>query len=112
MATTYNWMIHSMAVVPDVSGLKNAVRQIAWECQARNGSIMKRDQGRLTLGNPSPDNFLEYDDLTESSALNWVWSQVGKDAVEAKLNEKINSALQSDLIVLPNPWDSLGENNG
>jgi len=93
-----------MSVVSDEHELKNVVKQIAWECQARNGSITKREQGRLTLNDPSPDDFLEYGDLTESSVLNWVWLQVGKDAVEAKLSSKIDATLSPELVVLPNPW--------
>ena len=54
----------------------------------------KRERGTLeswttvTYDSSSPD-FIPYDELTQDDVLNWVWTQVDKNQVEARLAQDI-----------------------
>jgi hypothetical protein len=39
---------------------------------------------------PSADDYVPYEDLTESVVLGWVWDSMDKDAVEASLTANID----------------------
>jgi trehalose utilization protein len=105
MAVTYTWMVHSMATKPSVSGVSNAVQKIYWECQGREGSSMMRAQGCVELADPDPENFVNYDDLTEDDVLNWVWGNVGKEKVEDALASRVSKKTNPTTVSLPNPWE-------
>lgn len=99
---TYDWSILRMICNTVQNGESNVVVRIRWNCKATKGdySISKSDFCNVTY---DPANqFIAYNDLTESQVLDWVWSVIDKSQIEAKLAEGLADKPAS--VVLPLPW--------
>lgn len=65
------------------------------------------------LGDPDPDNFIEYENLTQNQILQWVLGSMVQNNetladVEARLKQKtqngVNQILHPDILVTNPPW--------
>jgi len=52
---------------------------------------------------PASETYITYEELTESTLLDWVWEQVDKDAVEAQLAQAL-TIKQNPPVVAGLPW--------
>ena len=56
---------------------------------------------------PTSDDFIAYDDLTEDVVLGWVWEQVNRDDIEAALIAQIDQ-LKNPVEAYGVPWHDAG----
>ena len=92
-----------MSIAWKIVGLKRAEAPLAGTVTELSYSATHSDgpslQGTVTLDPPAPDaDFMPFEALSEAQALEWVWSQVSKDATEALLRAQ---AAQSEAAP---PW--------
>lgn len=64
-----------------------------WTCEAVDENIRFSDSG-ITVFTPDPSSpdYVAYEDITEEMALDWVWNDIDKSAIETELQNKINEA--------------------
>ena len=110
MAITYNWVVDSMDTAPSKDGLTDVVQTVHWRANAED--VVGEDTytatvyGSIGVGDPTPDNFVDYADLTEADVLAWVWdsSKDFKTDQEANLANQIEDQKNPKIETLPNPW--------
>jgi len=110
MAITYNWVVDSMDTAPSEDGLTDVVKTVHWRANAEDAvgedTYTATVYGSVGVGDPTPDNFVDYADLTEADVLAWVWdsSEDFKTDQEANLANQIEDQKNPKIETLPNPW--------
>ena len=110
MAITYTWSVDSMDTAPSEDGLTDVVKTVHWRANAEE--VVGEETYTATVyssdgvGDPTPDNFVDYADLTEADVLAWVWdsSEDFKTDQEANLANQIEYQKNPKIETLPNPW--------
>jgi hypothetical protein len=104
MADTYIWHIAQLerklsdGAVYTAHWTVNATRTVEDGDDLTAGSY-----GSVGFGDPDPDNFTPYKDLTEGQVVGWVLSALGDEQVET-----ICSGLSAQLDTKQNPVDASG----
>ena len=115
MAITYTWVVDSMDTAPSKDGLTDVVQTVHWRANAEETvSVEGQDDkiytatvyGSVGVGDPTPDTFVDYANLTEADVLAWVWdsSEDFKTDQEANLASQIEDQKNPKIETLPNPW--------
>lgn len=108
MAVTTTWAINDMTRNVSDGG----VTEVRWSCIATNdsGNEQASTGGKLACTpDPDADEFIQYNDLTESVVLGWVKADLpdGETAaeLETRLTDKVNNQItRNAAIALGVPW--------
>lgn len=87
--------------------LENVVSAAGWTMAASDDMDPPNTysvRGTNTFPKPDPQNFTPYDQLTEETVKNWIYSSDGYISVKAFLATKIGELQESNNKVLPLPW--------
>ncbi len=83
-----NWVISQLERTLDTGGVIVA----HWRATAVDGDFSASSYGTCGFTpDPSSADWTDYDDVTEAMALNWCWSELDKDAIEASLSANIEA---------------------
>jgi hypothetical protein len=93
--TIFNWQIEQM----DRLTSDGFVVTVHYRVNAIDGEYQAATYGTTSYTQDS-DTFIPYADLTESEVIGWVQTSLGKDTVEASLQNQIN--------LLKNPTQASG----
>ena len=103
------WTIEQLWVRPTVGDLSNVVVTAAWRC-----SDSVEQDGRTFAGTcygtssfpaADPNDFIEFDNLTEEDVLAFVWNAgINKEATEAVVAQQIADQIAPPVITPPLPW--------
>lgn len=94
MNVTYTWNITSLEKA-DINSTSNVVLQTYWELtgEAENGTTVIFDGATPLNYNPNVENFLPFEELTESVVIEWVKSQLIKDDAMEDLEIEIEQMI-------------------
>jgi hypothetical protein len=82
------WTIGTLERTLDTGGVVVA----HWRATAVDGDFSASNYGTCGFTpDPSSADWTDYDDVTEAMALNWCWSELDKDAIEASLSANIEA---------------------
>jgi hypothetical protein len=104
MADTYTWNIAQLerklsdGAVYTAHWTVNATRKVTGD-----DDLIISSYGSIGFGNPDPDNFTPYQELTENQVVSWVLDALGDEQVET-----ICSGLTAQLDAIQNPVDASG----
>lgn len=80
----HKWEFPTLEVTYSVGDLTNVVSTVHWTLTATEDQYSQRSYGAVSVGSPTPEAFVSYDDLTEAEVISWVTSSLGgEDAVQA-----------------------------
>jgi len=85
MAIAYSWTFPQFDVALSEDGLSQVVKVIHWRIDAIDGGMTAGAYGSVALGQPSPDNFTPYADITEQWAIDRTSALIDLPSVEAAL---------------------------
>ena len=105
---TYQWKISSLETAPSLDSLTDVVRVIHWRYQATDGDYQSETYSSYACGEPSPNDFTAYPDLTEADVIGWLESGLDVQAMEESLANQIADLKNPKIVSLPLPWS---ENN-
>jgi hypothetical protein len=86
---TYTWKIEHLDCVHSQDELTNIVCKIHWRLYGSDGFYTLNLYGDTQICGPDPENFVEYDNLTESAVIQWL-----KDSINESANEERHSVIQ------------------
>lgn len=89
MAIAYSWTFPQFDVAPSEDGLSEVVKTIHWRLDAIDGGFSAGGYGTVALGEPDPDNFTPYADITEQWAIDRTSALIDLPAVQAALAGEI-----------------------
>ena len=95
---------------PSVNELTNVVASISWtvaDTVTVNGTEYPVSCGGSTqVGDPNPEEFTPYEQLTEQIVATWVETNTDLDGLVAKLGEQIAASVAPSTVTLPTPWSA------
>ena len=85
------WTVPAMDYDVSSGGKTNVVTTVHWRCTKTVGDNTGLSYGSIGLAAPS-GSFVEWDDITESTAVGWAKAALGSDevtAIEARVDAQI-----------------------
>ena len=90
----HTWTIAAMDYDVSSGGKTNVVTQVHWRCDKVDGDHTGSRYGSVGLEAPG-ESFVEWADITESTAVGWVKAAIGADevtAIEAAVDAQITES--------------------
>lgn len=106
MANTYNLEILRLEVKLLENELENVVFQSHWRYTGISEDEQYTEQvvGTTGISAPDPDNFVPFEDLTESQVVSWVESAVDFEPLKENLDAVLLEKQQPTIEVKDVPW--------
>jgi hypothetical protein len=114
MATTqFSWTIAALNCAVESEGLPNVINMIHWRYNATkvegDKTYFVDTYGVLGVGQPNPQNFVPYEDITEAEVISWLESILPVEDMQAGLEAKIELQINPVEVILPLPWATTTE---
>ena len=107
MAITYKWIIESMECVLSENGMNNIVKTVNYQYIGSDGTNEYTVFGKVDLGDPDPNTYIQYSSLTENTVISWVSSKVGTYNVnhyENVISTAISNMINPPIVTNLPPW--------
>jgi len=100
----FNWTVSAMDYAASQDGLANVVTTVHWRVfkEDENGNSGS-SYGTQGLPAPDPNNFTDWDNLDEVTALSWATNEMGEEAVTA-----IQDSIDAQIAEKANPTNGTG----
>ena len=98
----FNWTVSAMDYTVSQDGHTNVVNTVHWRCSKTDGDHSGSSYGTVGLEAPS-GTFVEWDDITEATAVGWAKAALGDDQVAA-----IEAAIDAQIAEQANPTTGTG----
>lgn len=108
METKYNFVISACDVILDEGKMKDVITTIHWRYNAENEGFFAETYGASAVGQPTPDNFTDYNSVTKEQMVGWLEGVLDVPAMQDSLNAQIELLKHPVTATLPPPF----ENNG
>lgn len=82
---------------------EGAVYTAYWTATLEDGGYTASSYGSIGLGEPNPDDFIPFSQLTEEQVLDWVFQTMGPDRV-VQVQEELYNRIQEQI----NPTEASG----
>ena len=115
--TTFTWNVLSMDMKNGIEdGHDDLVTKVYWQCVANDGNFTARLERNTVIPYNPAHHYVDYADMTEAEALEWVFEQTlpkakptdadvsVKSATETELQSMIDAQANPHVIVQPLPW--------
>ena len=107
MAVTNTWSIAQCEYVLSESGLTNVINLLHWRLNAEETdnevTYHASSYGTQNLGDPDPDNYTPYADVSESDCISWLHAEMGEEQVQSLLD-----SVAGNIELQKNPVDGHG----
>lgn len=104
MATIYTWSFPQFDVAPSEDGLSQVVKTIHWCLDAIDGGVQAGAYGAVALGDPNPDDFTPYADITEQWAIDQTSALIDLPQVQAALEGEIAKKKNPSVVPMAPPF--------
>ena len=87
----HTWTVATMDYDVSSGGKTNVVTNVHWRCTKADGDHTGSSYGSVGLEAPG-ESFVEWDDITEATAIGWAKAAIGADevtAIEAAIDAQI-----------------------
>lgn len=108
METTYKWTISACDVILDEGTMKNVITTIHWRYNAENDGVNAETYGASAVGQPTPADFTDYNDVTKEQMISWLEQVIDVPAMNANLNAQIELIKHPVTAILPPPFNNEG----
>ena len=114
METNFQWVIAQLNCAVESEGLPNVINVIHWRYNATqvNGgkTYFAEIYGSSSVGQPNPQNFIPYKDVTEEEVISWLEQILPVDDMQLGLEANIALQINPVEITLPLPWNTIDTN--
>ena len=104
--TNYSWIISSMETAPQDGNLNDVVKTIHWRYKGVDGDYQAEVYSSFACGEPSPNDFTAYPDLTEADVIGWLESGIDVESLKANIDSQIENLKNPKIVSLPLPWQN------
>lgn len=100
----YIWTISALDCIVSKDNLQNVVKTVHWRYRLTDeNNVSVEIFGAQPVGEPNPDEFQPYEDLTEEIVVGWLESTMDIDAKQQTLQDKLEVKLHPTVVTLPLP---------
>lgn len=113
MTQTIVWKIDYVdAFTSPVNSLEQVVKSCRWtaeitdvqeDSQGNTSTVTASNYGYCEFSEPDSESFINFNELSNATVLEWVWSKVDKEAVEAGLVDEVLRKRTPATVQLPLP---------
>ena len=102
----YNWEFpeNAFEVYPMEGTLENVIKYIKWIRNAEDGEYKASNSATFVCGDPDPNNYTPYDQITKEQVIQWLESGLKIDLIDMALEGNINDQKAPKTEILPNPF--------
>lgn len=110
----FNWIISAMDCKVLDGSMTDVVQTVHWRYNATNivpatsGSTEKtyfaEMYGAARVGDPTPENFTDYNSLTKEQIVGWLEEALDVDSMQENLTNQINLKINPVNVTLPPPF--------
>ena len=107
MAITYTWAFGPLEVAPTEDGLTNVVKTVHWRLTGVDGNFSDTVYGSEAMDTPTPQNFIDFENITESDVTEWIEAKMGTerlDSLKSSIASSINLQKNPVKVTLAPPW--------
>jgi hypothetical protein len=108
METKYNFVISACDVVLNEGTMKDVITTIHWCYNATNDGFFAGTYGASAMGQPTPENFTNYNNVTKEQMVSWLESVLDVSAMQENLNKQIELLKNPITATLPPPFNNAG----
>jgi hypothetical protein len=102
--TTFTWTISALDCAVSKDGLTNVVETIHWRYRGTNENDTTSEiYGAQSVGDPNPEEFTPYEDLTVEVVSQWLESIMDMEEMQQNIENQINELENPTHITLPLP---------
>lgn len=106
--TEFKFVISQLNCAVESDGLPNVINVIHWRYQATqvdgDKTWFAETYGASSVGQPNPQNFVPYEDVTEAEVVSWLEEILPMEAMQASLEANIALQINPKEVTLPLPW--------
>lgn len=102
----YNWIISAMDVKLSEGEMKDVVFNVHWRRSATDGKYSTEVYGVCPVGNPTPEHFVSYEDLTKEEVEAWLEENLDVESIDAGLVANIELQKNPIDATLPPPFEN------
>ena len=97
---TYTWKINAVDCYTSKDGLEKVAYNVHWSFFATDGENNASMIGVQSVGEPSPDNFTPFDQLTEEQVVSWITASMDVEQMQANLDKQIEDLVAPKVVTL------------
>lgn len=105
--TTFTWSFPQFDVAKAEDGLTDVVKTIHWRYDAQDGMFNAGAYGTVALGEPDPNAFVPYTQITEAWAIDCVTAQINLEEVNEALEKQIENQKNPPVVPMVPPFAAL-----
>ena len=103
--TTYNFNVHQLEIAPLLNGLEKVVTRIQYTYTGTDeNGITATIPGGINMPEPLPDNFKNFDLLTEAEVVLWLESAVDTNMLNTIIDNSISEKTTPKYVAVKSPW--------
>ena len=106
--TNFQFVISQLNCAVESEGLPNVINVIHWRYQATqvdgDKTWFAETYGASSVGQPNPQNFVPYEDVTEAEVIGWLNEILPVEAMQLALENNIALQINPVEVTLPLPW--------
>ena len=96
----YTWKINAVDCYTSKDGLEKVAYNVHWSYFATNGEHTASMIGVQSVGDPNPDNFVAFEDLTEDDVISWISAAMDVEQMQANLDKQIEDLVAPKVVTL------------
>lgn len=96
----YTWKINAVDCYTSKDGLEKVAYNVHWSYFATNGEHTASMIGVQSIGEPNPDNFVAFEDLTEENVIGWIEAALDVETMKANLDKQIEDLVAPKVVTL------------
>ena len=96
----YKWVINAVDCYTTKDGLEKVAYNIHWSYFATEGEHTASMIGVQSIGEPNPDNFVAFEDLTEEQVVSWISAVMDVEQMQANLDKQIEDLITPKVVTL------------
>ena len=108
METIFEWVISACDVILDEGTMKDVITTIHWRYNATNDGYFAGSYGASAVGQPTPANFTNYNEVTKDQMVSWLEAVLDVPAMQENLNSQIELLKNTITATLPPPFNNAG----
>lgn len=103
----YTWTFPAFDCIIDEDGLQKVITTVHWILRGTDeNSISAEVYGTQAVGQPNPEAFTPFTDISEDQVIGWMESSMDVDAMKANIATQINLIKNPVTEILPAPWNT------
>lgn len=102
----YNWIVNAMEVKLSEGEMKDVVTHVHWRRIATDGELSAERYGCSSVGSPTPEEFVSYEDLTKEEVESWLEASLDVAEIDANLDAQIELKKNPVDATLPPPFEN------